>query len=200
MAVKLRCGSPHDGQAVSHPSKGSRYADRLPFGKPEIIQNSNPDKVRKFYKDREHRPDLMAVVAVGDFNKTAVENLIKADFGSIPAVTSPRPRPEYDVPDHDGSVYAIATDKEVTSTSVSISNIMPSHKQGTYGVYRQEPRSGTLLEHAFLTPGRDRPETRRAVLSPRVRTVDHSSHPKKMKRISMPGSRKTGLKRVWTHS
>lgn len=117
--------------------KGSRYADRLPIGKPEIIQNSNPDKVRKFYKDW-YRPDLMAVVAVGDFNKTAVENLIKADFGSIPAVTSPRPRPEYDVPDHDGSVYAIATDKEITSTSVSISNIMPSHKQGTYGVYRQD--------------------------------------------------------------
>jgi zinc protease len=117
--------------------KGSRYADRIPIGKPEIIQNSNPDLVRKFYKDW-YRPDLMAVVAVGDFNKTTVENLIKADFGSIPAVTSPRPRPEYDVPDHDGSVYAIATDKEVTSTSVSVSNIMPSRKQGTYGVYRQD--------------------------------------------------------------
>src|SRR5262245_39363569 len=117
--------------------KGSRYADRMPIGKPEIIQNSNPDAVRKFYKDW-YRPDLMAVVAVGDFNKTTVENLIKADFGSIPAVSSPRPRPEYDVPDHDGPVYAIATDKEVTSTSVSISNIMTSRKQGTYGVYRQD--------------------------------------------------------------
>src|SRR5262244_32766 len=115
--------------------KGSRYADRIPIGKPEIIQNSNPDAIRKFYKDW-YRPDLMAVVAVGDFNKTTVENLIKADFGSIPAVSSPRPRPEYDVPDHDGSVYAVATDKEVTSTSVSISNIIPSRKQGTYGVYR----------------------------------------------------------------
>src|SRR5215471_15745762 len=117
--------------------KGSRYADRIPIGKPEIIQSSNPDAIRKFYKDW-YRPDLMAVVAVGDFNKTAVENLIKADFGSIPAASSPRPRPEYDVPDHDGSVYAIATDKEVTSTSVSISNIIPSRKQGTYGVYRQD--------------------------------------------------------------
>ena len=28
--------------------KGSRYADRLPIGKPEIIQNSNPDNLKKF--------------------------------------------------------------------------------------------------------------------------------------------------------
>src|SRR5580765_8417034 len=101
--------------------KGSRYADRIPIGKPEIIQNFKPDTLKKFYKDW-YRPDLMAVVAVGDFDKTAIENLIKSHFGSIPAAQSPRPRTEYDVPDHDGSIYAILTDKELTGTSVSVEN------------------------------------------------------------------------------
>src|ERR1044071_3157186 len=78
--------------------KGSRYADRIPIGKPEIIQNFKPDTLKKFYKDW-YRPDLMAVVAVGDFDKAAVENLIKTHFGSIPASSSPTPRPQHDVPD-----------------------------------------------------------------------------------------------------
>src|SRR5262249_49396959 len=117
--------------------KGSRYADRLPIGKPEILQNFKPETLKKFYKDW-YRPDLMAVVAVGDFDKTVVENLIKTRFSSIPAASSPRPRVEFDVPDHEGSVYAITTDKEMTSTGVSISNILPGRKQGSYGFYRQQ--------------------------------------------------------------
>ena len=117
--------------------KGSRYADRLPIGKPEIIQNFKPDTLKKFYKDW-YRPELMAVVAVGDFDKAAVENLIKAHFGSIPATPSPTPRPTHDVPDHEGSVYAITTDQELTTTSVSIENIVPARKQGTVGSYRED--------------------------------------------------------------
>src|SRR5712691_2305592 len=52
--------------------KGSRYAERLPIGKPEIIQNVNPARLRQFYADW-YRPDLMAVVAVGDFDKSTIE-------------------------------------------------------------------------------------------------------------------------------
>src|SRR5262249_48193788 len=117
--------------------KGSRYADRLPIGKPEIIQNFKPETLKKFYKDW-YRPDLMAVVAVGDFDKASVEKLIQSHFGAIPRSETPRTRPTYDVPDHDGSVYAITTDKELTSTSVSVENILPAQKQGSVGEYRQE--------------------------------------------------------------
>jgi zinc protease len=117
--------------------KGSRYADRIPIGKPEILQNFKPDTLKKFYKDW-YRPDLMAVVVVGDFDKNAVETMVKSRFSSIPAATSPRPRTEFDVPDHEGSVYAITTDKELTNTSVSIENILPGRKQGTFGVYRAD--------------------------------------------------------------
>jgi zinc protease len=117
--------------------KGSRYADRIPIGKTEIIQGFKPERLKQFYADW-YRPDLMAVVAVGDFNKTDVENLIKAHFASMPEPAAPRPRPAYGMPDHAGSVYAIMTDKEMTSTSVEVDNLLAGRPQGTVGVYRQE--------------------------------------------------------------
>lgn len=115
----------------------SRYAERIPIGKPEIIKSFRPERLRQFYTDW-YRPDLMAVVAVGDFDKTAVENLIKAHFAPIPAASSPRPRPIYDVPDRPSTVYAVMTDKEMTSTGVQIETLMPARTQGTVGVYREE--------------------------------------------------------------
>src|SRR5258706_6538248 len=72
--------------------KGSRSADRLPIGRPDIIQNVNHERLKQFYADW-YRPDQMAVIAVGDFDKTAVEAQIRSHFGSIPAPLSAKPRP-----------------------------------------------------------------------------------------------------------
>jgi len=117
--------------------KDSRYAERLPIGKPDIIRNFPYDRLKKFYTDW-YRPDLMAVIIVGDFDPTAVETLIKKHFGSIPAATSPRPRPVYDVPDQPGTRYTIATDPEATRTTVGISTTMAARDQTTLGAYRQQ--------------------------------------------------------------
>ena len=93
--------------------QGSRYAERSPIGRPEIIRNVSYDRLKQFYTDW-YRPDLMAVIAVGDFEPSAVEAAIKAHFGPIPAAPSPRPRPAYTVPAHPGTLYTVATDKEAT--------------------------------------------------------------------------------------
>ncbi len=116
--------------------QGSRYADRMPIGKTEIIQGFRPDRLKKFYADW-YRPDLMAVVAVGDFDKPAVESLVRTHFSSIPAATSPRLRPTFDIPSHPGTVYAILADKETTGTSIELDHLLPTREQGTVGVYRQ---------------------------------------------------------------
>ena len=116
--------------------EGSRYADRLPIGKTEVIQNFKVDKLKQFYTDW-YRPDLMAVVAVGDFDKAAVEAMIKAHFGPIPKASSPKERKTYDIPDHDGAIFAILADKETTSTSVDFETLLPSREQATIGAYRQ---------------------------------------------------------------
>jgi zinc protease len=117
--------------------KDSRYADRLPIGKPEIIRTFPADRLKKFYTDW-YRPDLMAVVAVGDFDPAAIETLIRSRFGSIPAPASPRTRPIYDVPDQPGTRYTVATDPEATSTTVSVTSIMAFRDQTTVGAYRQQ--------------------------------------------------------------
>jgi zinc protease len=117
--------------------KDSRYAERLPIGKPEIIRTFAYERLKKFYTDW-YRPDLMAVIAVGDFDPAAIEALISAHFGAIPAPSSPRPRPHYDVPDHPGTRYTVATDSEATATIVSVSSMMPARDQTTVGAYRQQ--------------------------------------------------------------
>jgi zinc protease len=117
--------------------KDSRYAERLPIGKPEIIRTFPYDRLKKFYTDW-YRPDLMAVVAVGDFDPAAVETLIRSHFGSIPAPVNPRPRLTYDVPDQPGTRYSVATDPEATSTVVSVSSMMAARDQTTVGAYRQQ--------------------------------------------------------------
>jgi zinc protease len=117
--------------------KGSRYADRLPIGKPEIIQNGKQERLKQFYADW-YRPDLMAVVAVGDFDKAAMEKMLTSHFASIPAANNPRPRKIYDVPDHVETSYAIATDKEASNTTVEIDTLLPARPEGTVGLYRQK--------------------------------------------------------------
>jgi zinc protease len=117
--------------------KDSRYAERLPIGKPDIIRNFPYDRLKKFYTDW-YRPDLMAVIAVGDFDPARIETLIRSHFGSIPAAVSPRTRRTYDVPDHPGTRYVVATDAEATNTTVNVSSIVAAPDQTTVGAYRQQ--------------------------------------------------------------
>ncbi len=115
--------------------KDARYAERLPIGTKESIETFKPDALKRFYNDW-YRPDLMAVVAVGDFDKAAVENLIKEHFAAVPAARTPRLRPSYNVPDHPGTLYTVATDKEATMTTIAVYNKLPLREQGTVDVYR----------------------------------------------------------------
>jgi zinc protease len=55
--------------------RGSRYATRLPIGTQECIQQCPPEALTRFYREW-YRPDLMAVVAVGDFDPARVESEI----------------------------------------------------------------------------------------------------------------------------
>jgi len=99
--------------------QGSRYADRLPIGDPEIIQNADYGTVERFYKDW-YRPNLMAVAVVGDVNLDQIEDEIKYRFGGLKNPKSPRPRKEYPVPLHDETLISINSDKEASSSTVQI--------------------------------------------------------------------------------
>lgn len=91
--------------------KGSRYADRLPIGKIDILNTFTHDKIRNFYKDW-YRPNLQAVIAVGDFDVNEVEQLIKDNFSGLTNPANPRPRLSYDLPDNKAPLVKIITDPE----------------------------------------------------------------------------------------
>uniref|UniRef100_UPI0040479E53 M16 family metallopeptidase n=1 Tax=Roseivirga sp. TaxID=1964215 RepID=UPI0040479E53 len=58
---------------------GSRYAERLPIGKPEVLANFEYDAAKRFYRDW-YRPDLMGIIAVGDFDPAELEAKIKQGY------------------------------------------------------------------------------------------------------------------------
>lgn len=99
--------------------QGSQYAERLPIGDPDIINNATYDVVKRFYKDW-YRPDLMAVVVVGDVDVTEVEAQIKDLFGAIPASTNPRERTKFNVPKHEETLVSVVSDKEASFTNVQV--------------------------------------------------------------------------------
>src|ERR1035437_5550773 len=49
----------------------SRYSIRLPIGQEDILNNFKPETIRKFYQDW-YRPDLEALIIVGDIDVNAV--------------------------------------------------------------------------------------------------------------------------------
>src|SRR5262245_30466712 len=117
--------------------KGARYADRSPIGEPDIIRTVTPARLKQFYTDW-YRPDMMAVIAVGDFDPAAIESMVLAHFGPIPAPASPRSRTEYTVPQHTETLYSLLSDREETNTTVNLFNVTPAGDQRTVGNYRQQ--------------------------------------------------------------
>jgi zinc protease len=115
---------------------GSKYAERIPIGRPEVIQGAPRDALVRFYKDW-YRPDLMAVVAVGDFDPAEVEAQIRREFASLAASPSPRPRAEVALPPHAEPLVSVETDPEATSTTVSIWAQMPHRLELTKSDYRR---------------------------------------------------------------
>ncbi len=104
--------------------QGSKYQARLPIGKPEIIRSASRETLRRFYRDW-YRPDLMAVVAVGDFDRARMTGRIAREFASLKGSATPRPRPVVALPAHDETLFTIVSDKELPQTSVTIVSKLP---------------------------------------------------------------------------
>lgn len=98
---------------------GSKYAERLPIGTKENLETFKHESLRRFYKEW-YRPDLMAVMAVGDVDVAILEEKIKSHFGSIPAVENPRPREIFNLKNHEKTFIAIETDKEASFANIKV--------------------------------------------------------------------------------
>ncbi len=115
---------------------GSRYAERLPIGTQDCIRQCPADALRRFYRDW-YRPDLMAVVAVGDFEPARVEALIRQHFGRLRAPSAARPRAATPMAPRDSATVAVATDPEATTTTVSVYYQLAPRNQATIASRRE---------------------------------------------------------------
>lgn len=117
---------------------GSRYAQRMPIGKEEVIKNFKYDAIKRFYRDW-YRPDLMAVVVVGDIEPAEAQRLIEQHFTKLKNPASPRPRKYAKIPQRQDSEGIVFTDKEVSANTVYIRYpIQPWPAGETIADYRQK--------------------------------------------------------------
>lgn len=129
----------------------AKHAYHFPGGDTSIVLNAPYETFRRFYKDW-YRPDLMAIIAVGDFKVEDIEDYIKDMFGEIPAVKNPRPKGDFSFKPFKGKKISIQTDKELTFPYIAISYGHPEPKRGTYEEYKTnitEQLMGAMLNQRF---------------------------------------------------
>ena len=99
--------------------KNSKYAERLPIGEMEVVDKCKPEVIRRFRHDW-YRPDLQAVIVVGDFDQKRMVKMIEEKFSAIPARINARKKEVFPVPAHSETLVKIVTDKEATYSGASV--------------------------------------------------------------------------------
>ncbi len=98
---------------------GSKYSNCTIIGSEENLKNFKPESIENFYKTW-YRPDMQALIVVGDVDVDAVEQKIKAIFSDIPAAVNPQPKEMHKIPGNVEPQIGIITDPELTSSSIEV--------------------------------------------------------------------------------
>ncbi|TKC59121.1 insulinase family protein [Pedobacter hiemivivus] len=112
----------------------SRYAERDPIGTEEVLKNFKPETILSFYKDW-YRPDLQAIIVVGDVDVKDMVQRIQKLFSDLKAPAAPKPRPDYKIELSGKNQFLAVTDKEVQGTSMQIMIKHPHKKLLTHADY-----------------------------------------------------------------
>ncbi|MES2317706.1 MAG: insulinase family protein [Pseudomonadota bacterium] len=117
---------------------GSRYAQRLPIGQEAVIKSGSPDALRRFYKDW-YRPDLMAVVVVGDLDPREAKRLVEQHFSDLKNPNKPRAHFQAPISPRAETEALVITDKEANGNALLIRYpVRPVKESITYGGYRAD--------------------------------------------------------------
>lgn len=98
---------------------GTPYAKRTLIGSEEQLKTFKPESLTNFYRTW-YRPDMQALIVVGDINVDEVEGKIKNIFSDIPKAVNPKAKPVVKIPDNKEPIIGIITDKEATISSIEI--------------------------------------------------------------------------------
>jgi zinc protease len=97
----------------------SRYASRQPIGIDDVLLHAKPSVLKRFHHDW-YRPDLQALVVVGDINVDEMEKMIKQQFATEKNPAHERPRPAYPITLNGANHFMLATDPELSNVSLNI--------------------------------------------------------------------------------
>lgn len=125
----------------------SQYAKRDILGDTAVINNFRHETLRKFYH-KWYRPDLQAIIIVGDVNVDSVENKIKTIFANIPKRENPAPRPIYQLQNNEKPIAAVLTDPEVKTTQIRVEY---RHSPLSDRVKASLPGYVTMLGNSLIT-------------------------------------------------
>ena len=106
-------------EASSIMYKGSKYADCMPIGSIDVIDNFSYQTIRDYY-NKWYRPDLQGIIVVGDIDVDVIEGKIKQTFSDIKKPENAADRIYYNVPDNEDTYIYIGKDKEVGDASFNI--------------------------------------------------------------------------------
>lgn len=122
----------------------SKYMDRLPIGSPDLLKNANPSALKRYYTDW-YRPDLMAVIVVGDIDTDEIYHLVKEKFENIPAPAArrafERPGINYD------SVARVNVVKDYVNPLIRVSWRIPPASSSREDVIRERALRSLLWDH-----------------------------------------------------
>lgn len=115
----------------------SLYSERLPIGTLENLKAFKPEYIRQFYKDF-YRPDLQAVVVVGNIDPDYAEEMVKKHFGGLKNPVPAKERAYVTIPDNAEPIFTVATDKEATHSMIEVYIKHPHQAIRTLDDYRTD--------------------------------------------------------------
>jgi zinc protease len=121
----------------------SRYAERLPIGKPDIIRNAPVARLRSFY-DTWYRPERQAVIVVGDVDQQKIEQSVKTLFSPLTDRAKEAPIPDRKVPLHRQPLVSVVADSEVTQSSIQIVRKRQREGEAKVADYRRDLVARTI--------------------------------------------------------
>jgi len=176
----------------------SRYADRLPIGVDTVLNNFKPATIKRFYQDW-YRPDLQALIVVGDINVDEIEKDIKAKFSDLKNPLKEKPRTNFTIALNSKNQFIEVTDKENKGTSAEILIKHPEQELKSAADYRNSIIRSLFNDmlsarYTELTRQADPPYiSGGARISNFINSLDDYSASVAAK----PGELEKGLKAVW---
>jgi len=131
--------------------KDAPHAQRRPIGTEESLKSFTPEAVRRYFADW-YRPDLMAVIVVGDLEPDDAQRRIEEAFGGMPAAKADaRAREDVIIPQHEETLVGIVADPEQTFSSVRLTHKFPDREENSHQSYRD-----TLVQRLYQSVMRER--------------------------------------------